>query len=151
LAKSENFAASFRFRSALVNWFVIHATHAASSRPCPGQRPPLHKSPRPTLTQTQRLRGRRCGREREFLRLLCAGHCGLRRRPRPGSQPSASAPSVAPKQSNGHDRPDPRIAHRHPTAGLRLKRNHHPLEIVRGVTMRLSVFHSLYLSFGSSA
>jgi len=44
----------------------------------PARGPTLHKSPRPTLTQTQRLQGRRCGREREFLRLLCAGHCGPR-------------------------------------------------------------------------
>jgi hypothetical protein len=95
LAKSENFAASFRFRSARVNWSVIYAPMQPRPDHVPARGPILHKSPRSTLTQTQHLRGRRCGREREFLRLLCAGHCGLQRRPRPGNGGVGSTPRPA--------------------------------------------------------
>jgi hypothetical protein len=79
LAKSENFAASVRLRSALVK----SAIHVPSSDHEPAG-PVVHTTFRPTLTQTQRLRERRYGRDREFLRLLCAGHGG----PWQKSQPS---------------------------------------------------------------
>ena len=84
MAKSENFAASFRFRSALVNWSVIHAP--SSDHEPAG--PIVHTTLRPTLTQTQRLRGRRYGRDREFLRLLCAGHGGPWQKSRPSRCPA---------------------------------------------------------------
>jgi hypothetical protein len=67
--------------------------------------------------------------------------------------------AVAPEQGNGDDGTDPPhgrsrpelvtgIAHR-PKAEM--ERSHQPPERIRGVMTMLMVFHSLYLSFGSSA
>jgi hypothetical protein len=60
----------------------------ARRQTAPQLRGPIrHTSQRPPLTQNTRFRARKCGGEQEYRRLLRAGHCGLRRRPRP---PAAS-------------------------------------------------------------